>query len=147
GPGVVRSGRRGRPCRFRKRPGAGGWRPDGLGQRPDRLSRRQDDRHVLRPSAGAWIAVRFQILEGRFQIGLKISDWSRVLMIRKDLLMGGGAAVMLALAAVGSRELAAQPASAASLAARLVGTWRLVEYVDTDANGNVRRPYGEHPAG
>jgi hypothetical protein len=33
------------------------------------------------------------------------------------------------------------------LAARLVGTWRVVSYVDTDPGGKVTYPYGEHPAG
>ena len=36
---------------------------------------------------------------------------------------------------------------AASLADRLVGTWRVVRYVDTDPAGNVTYPFGEKPSG
>lgn len=45
-------------------------------------------------------------------------------------------------------RLAAQRASASpGLAARLVGTWRVVKYANTDAAGSVSYPFGEHPAG
>jgi len=37
--------------------------------------------------------------------------------------------------------------SGSSAAARLVGTWRLVKYVNTDPSGNVSHPYGTSPAG
>ena len=37
--------------------------------------------------------------------------------------------------------------SADSLAARLIGTWRVVEMIDTDRAGQARHPYGEHPLG
>lgn len=35
----------------------------------------------------------------------------------------------------------------ATLASRLVGTWQVLELVDTDAAGKVSHPYGEHPIG
>lgn len=34
-----------------------------------------------------------------------------------------------------------------TLASRLVGTWQVMEIVDTDPAGKVSYPYGEHPAG
>ena len=34
-----------------------------------------------------------------------------------------------------------------TLASRLVGTWQVVEVVDTDPAGKVSHPYGEHPTG
>jgi hypothetical protein len=37
--------------------------------------------------------------------------------------------------------------SGKSLAARLVGTWQLLDLVDTDTAGNVRYPYGKRPRG
>jgi hypothetical protein len=36
---------------------------------------------------------------------------------------------------------------AETLASRLVGTWQVMEIVDTDAAGKVSYPYGEHPKG
>jgi len=36
---------------------------------------------------------------------------------------------------------------AAGLADQLVGTWRVVRYIDTDASGKVTYPFGEHPSG
>jgi len=38
-------------------------------------------------------------------------------------------------------------AGSGSVAARLIGTWRLVKYVNTDPSGNVSHPYGTSPAG
>ena len=47
-----------------------------------------------------------------------------------------------------SFRLATQGASAPiGLGARLIGTWRVVKYVNTDATGKVTYPFGEHPAG
>lgn len=36
---------------------------------------------------------------------------------------------------------------AETLASRLVGTWQVIEVVDTDPAGKVSHPYGEHPTG
>ena len=36
---------------------------------------------------------------------------------------------------------------AGSLSSRLVGTWQVMEMVDTDPAGNSQHPYGEHPMG
>jgi hypothetical protein len=36
---------------------------------------------------------------------------------------------------------------AAGLAEKLVGTWRLVHFIDTNASGKVDYPYGEKPIG
>ncbi len=38
-------------------------------------------------------------------------------------------------------------ALAATLASQLVGTWKVVRYENYDPQGNLTRPYGEHPAG
>jgi hypothetical protein len=46
--------------------------------------------------------------------------------------------------------MTAGPAKAAgpeTLASRLVGTWQVLEVVDTDTAGKVSHPYGEHPKG
>lgn len=37
--------------------------------------------------------------------------------------------------------------SAGTLASRLVGTWQVLELVDTDPAGKVSHPYGQHPVG
>jgi hypothetical protein len=42
---------------------------------------------------------------------------------------------------------AGQPARAANTRQTLVGTWRLVTYVDTPENGAPIRAFGEHPIG
>jgi hypothetical protein len=34
-----------------------------------------------------------------------------------------------------------------SLASRLMGTWQVMELVDTDLAGKAQHPYGEHPSG
>lgn len=36
---------------------------------------------------------------------------------------------------------------AGSLSSRLVGTWQVVEMIDTDSAGVVQHPYGKHPIG
>jgi hypothetical protein len=36
---------------------------------------------------------------------------------------------------------------ASGLAEKLIGTWRLLRFVDTDASGKVTHPYGEKPIG
>nr|WP_285222327.1 MULTISPECIES: lipocalin-like domain-containing protein [unclassified Lysobacter] len=38
-------------------------------------------------------------------------------------------------------------AKSGSLGSRLVGTWQVMELVDTDRAGKAVRPYGEHPLG
>ncbi|MEI8298322.1 MAG: lipocalin-like domain-containing protein [Pseudomonadota bacterium] len=38
-------------------------------------------------------------------------------------------------------------AFATGLAEKLVGTWRIVRFVDTDAHGKVTYLFGEHPSG
>jgi hypothetical protein len=42
---------------------------------------------------------------------------------------------------------AASADRAETLASRLVGTWQVMEVVDTDAAGKASYPYGEHPTG
>ncbi|WP_368564965.1 lipocalin-like domain-containing protein [Pseudoxanthomonas sp. UTMC 1351] len=41
----------------------------------------------------------------------------------------------------------ANASDAETLASRLVGTWQVMEVVDTDPAGKVSHPYGEHPKG
>ena len=36
---------------------------------------------------------------------------------------------------------------ATGLAEKLIGTWRLLRFVDTDASGKATHPYGEKPIG
>src|ERR1700734_783437 len=46
------------------------------------------------------------------------------------------------------RRLTMSTSSVASgLAEKLIGTWRLLRFVDTDASGKVTHPYGEKPIG
>lgn len=47
----------------------------------------------------------------------------------------------------GRAEAGTSQTSRGRAAARLVGTWRLVKYVNTDPSGKVSHPYGTAPAG
>jgi len=49
--------------------------------------------------------------------------------------------------ATGGAEARTSQTSRDSAAARLVGTWRLVKYVNTDPSGKVSHPFGTAPAG
>lgn len=62
---------------------------------------------------------------------------------------GGIFASVVAMLLIGSLTTgpAAKAADAETLASRLVGTWQVMEIVDTDAAGKVSYPYGEHPKG
>jgi len=57
------------------------------------------------------------------------------------------ALVLSTLAATALLLALAAAAHAGELANRLVGTWRVVRYVDTDASGKVTYPFGEKPSG
>lgn len=61
------------------------------------------------------------------------------------------AGIFVALAAtllIGySTTVPAEAGDPETLASRLVGTWQVVEVVDTDPAGKVSYPYGEHPKG
>lgn len=54
--------------------------------------------------------------------------------------------LMLFLAPSLSFRVAAQDAPG-RLGTRLVGTWRVLKYVNTDTTGQITYPYGEHPTG
>ena len=54
-----------------------------------------------------------------------------------------GIFIVAAIPAVRSAEKRVSP----GLATRLVGTWRLVEDIDSDASGKITYPLGEHPVG
>ena len=61
---------------------------------------------------------------------------------------GRMAAIVVSLvAAMALLSLWPPAAVAGGLAQRLIGTWRVVRFVDTDANGKVTYPYGEQPRG
>jgi hypothetical protein len=47
----------------------------------------------------------------------------------------------------GGAEARTSQASRGSAAARLIGTWRLVKFVNTDPSGKVSHPYGTAPLG
>ena len=58
--------------------------------------------------------------------------------------------VAIVLAALTNVAMLTSPSSeafAARLAQKLVGTWRLVSYMDTDPSGRVTYPFGEKPRG
>src|ERR1700689_1129495 len=57
------------------------------------------------------------------------------------------AAMALALIGFGLQMSAPCGAVASGLTNELVGTWRLVQYLDTDASGKVTYPFGEKPIG
>lgn len=65
----------------------------------------------------------------------------------------GVASVAAVLAMLVTLPVAAQtpqtPAQAAVLAAKvgLTGTWALIRFENTDAKGQIERPFGEHPRG
>jgi hypothetical protein len=61
-----------------------------------------------------------------------------------------GRKVAITLSAVAGVAMSMSPSSvafAAGLAQKLVGTWRVVRYEDTDASGKVTYPFGEKPRG
>jgi hypothetical protein len=61
-----------------------------------------------------------------------------------------GRKVAFALSALSALAMLTSPSTvafAAGLAQRLVGTWRIVRFIDTDPNGKVTYPFGERPRG
>jgi hypothetical protein len=61
-----------------------------------------------------------------------------------------GRRVAILLAAFTGVAIFVPPSSvafAAGLAEKLVGTWRIVRFIDTDAHGKVTYLFGEHPRG
>lgn len=68
----------------------------------------------------------------------------------KGTLLRTGLFVAVAAAALAGGYARGQQSGASesgALAARLVGTWQVLDMVDTDATGNVRHPYGKQPKG
>jgi hypothetical protein len=57
------------------------------------------------------------------------------------------AAAVLALISLGLVTSAPWGAEAPAPSSSLVGTWRLIQYFDTDSRGNVSYPYGRKPIG
>lgn len=57
------------------------------------------------------------------------------------------AVVFSALTGVAMLASASSVVFAAGLAQKLVGTWRVVRYIDTDSSGRATYPFGENPKG
>jgi Lipocalin-like domain len=55
--------------------------------------------------------------------------------------------IALSVIGVGIMTSASFALAASDLASKLVGTWRLIHFVDTDAGGKVRYRFGEKPMG
>jgi lipocalin-like protein len=51
------------------------------------------------------------------------------------------------LVSSGTSALADDSVGKGPLAKQLIGTWRIIKFTDTDASGQTRYPYGEHPSG
>jgi hypothetical protein len=73
-----------------------------------------------------------------------------MLMARRRALIARAVTTAIVLSSVllpPSPATAEAPSASNHLATQLIGTWRIVKFVDTDPSGKAKYPYGEHPTG